>query len=380
MKDITRREFLKPILIAGTGLLVSPIFSACVGLEKKVKEISSQTMTLPNVYPAQVNRLFSEIGNVYGNEFVRELKQLPDMKENYTPKKIKALEDIYYVGKEIQKVNSPNAKKAIEDIVEAGADTPTTALISVPLREWYLMHLNKKWNVEDAVEALNSYGKDRWGRNLPDDPNLINSDTSKILNFVLKTDWVFYDEDWKKWEKMGNEYVVLYKKNKDFLISKDQASRIAHTRVDGYVQSPEKTRKESEGDCKAQSAEAADNMEVLQKTGLYRDVKITAFDADGEDGHVFLTYRKNNEKGIFVLDNTGFFPYRGSIRKFNPIIKEECKKIAEQRGFEVEYICAIIEANKKIAEELNQKAQYIWAYDWRTFHSKYPLPHSESLI
>jgi len=200
------------------GIGVGAFGCAGLNLEKKVKEISSQTMTLPQSYPAQVNRLFSEIGNVYGNEFVRELKQLPDMKEAYTPEKISALQDIYSVGKEIRDKNLTNAKTATEDIVEAGEDTPTTALISVPLREWYLMHVNKKWKPEDAVKALNSYGKNKWGKNLSDNSEVINRYTSAMLNFVLKTDWGnTNNKDWRVWEKIGNESVVLYKKNLDII-------------------------------------------------------------------------------------------------------------------------------------------------------------------
>jgi len=377
MKSIDRREFLKKSAIAGAGLLASMILPGCAGmkLEKKVKEISSHTMTVPNVYPAQLNQLFSDIKGVYGNEFVRELKQLPDMKEDYTPEKISALHDIYSTGKEIRDKNLTNAKRAVEDIIEAGEDTPKTNLISVPLREWYLMHLNKKWNSEDAVEALKDYEqeylmhlKGKWNPKdaieiLNDYKNNCGEDYGediRTINFLSKTNWNnINNKDWKKWEQKGNEYVVLYKKNKDFLIQDNQAMRLRYI-SDKYdsAQTPEKTKKRGGGDCEDFAIEAAPDMEVLEKAGLYKNVKVVNFcNQERSRGHTVLTYKKKEEGRIFVMDNAR----RKGIRKFN----------------------SIIEAGKKIAKEGGYNAEKIWACNWRTLYSNLisnNFPEYESLI
>jgi len=297
----------------------------CAGLEvrKKVKEISSQTMASQYFYPANINKLFSDIEDVYGKKFVDELKQIPEMRSDYTPEKINALQDIYSVGEKIQNKDLTNAKSAIEDIVEAGADTPTTNLISVPLREWYLMHLNEKWDVKDSVEALNKYNR------------------KNPLRSLLKTDWKdFNNKDWKKWEKMGNEYVVLYKKNLDYLIQYNQSRRLRPIRDErDYAQTPKETREKGGGDCEDLAIEAASDMEVLAKTKKYNSVKVVNVWDSGSKGHSFLTYRKKTEKQVFVMDNAR----RTGIRKFN----------------------STSEAGKKIAKEGGYKASYMWAYPWR---------------
>ena len=313
----------------------------CAGLEvrKKVKEISSQTMASQYFYPANINKLFSDIEDVYGKKFVDELKQIPEMRSDYTPEKINALQDIYSVGEKIQNKDLTNAKSAIEDIVEAGADTPTTNLISVPLREWYLMHLNKKCDAEDSVNALNEYNK------------------KNPLFSLLQTDWKdFNNKDWKKWEKMGNEYVVLYKKNKDFLIQYNQSRRLRPIRDKrDYAQTPKETREKGGGDCEDFAIEAAYDMEVLEKAGLYSSVKVVNVWDSGSKGHSFLSYKKRGKKGVFIMDNAR----RTGIRKFN----------------------STTEAGKQISKENGFSANKIWAYNWRTFLRTYSrFPFSESLL
>ena len=313
----------------------------CAGLEvrKKVKEISSQTMASQYFYPANINKLFSDIEDVYGKKFVDELKQIPEMRSDYTPEKINALQDIYSVGEKIQNKDLTNAKSAIEDIVEAGADTPTTNLISVPLREWYLMHLNEKWDVKDSVEALNKYNR------------------KNPLFSLLKTDWKdFNNKDWKKWKKMGNEYVVLYKKNKDLLIQYNQLRRLIYiSDIKDSAQLPQETKKRGGGDCEDFAIEAAYDMEVLEKAGLYSSVKVVNVWDSGSKGHSFLSYKKRGKKGVFIMDNAR----RTGIRKFN----------------------STTEAGKQISKENGFSANKIWAYNWRTFLRTYSrFPFSESLL
>lgn len=337
LKKILKEKTLPLVL----SVLIGAGAYGCAGLEvrKRVKEISSQTMASQYVYPANIDKLFSDIEDVYGKKFVDELKQIPEMRSDYTPEKINALQDIYSVGEKIQNKDLTNAKSAIEDIVEAGADTPTTNLISVPLREWYLMHLNEKWDVKDSVEALNKYNR------------------KNPLFSLLKTDWKdFNNKDWKKWKKMGNEYVVLYKKNKDLLIQYNQLRRLIYiSDIKDSAQLPQETKKRGGGDCEDFAIEAAYDMEVLEKAGLYSSVKVVNIWDGRRRGHIFLTYRKKTEKGVFAMDNA----CRTGIRKFN----------------------SITEAGKKIAKENGYEADKIWAYDWRTFYPiSLRLPLSESLI
>jgi len=324
LKKILKEKTLPLVL----SVLIGAGAYGCAGLEvrKRVKEISSQTMASQYVYPEKIDKLFSNIEGVLGKKFVDELKQIPEMRSDYTPEKINALQDIYSVGEKIQNKDLTNAKSAIEDIVEAGADTPTTNLISVPLREWYLMHLNEKWDVKDSVEALNKYNK------------------KNPLWSLLQTDWKdFNNKDWKKWEKMGKEYVVLYKKNLDYLIQYNQAKRLRYyCDKRAYAQTPEETRKKGRGDCKDFAIEAGCDMEVLAKTKKYNSVKVANFcNQEYTKGHAFLIYRKEGEKGVFVMDNAR----RTGIRKFN----------------------STSEAGKKIAKEVGYKAGYMWAYPWRAW-------------
>ena len=340
LKKILKEKTLPLVL----SVLIGAGAYGCAGLEvrKRVKEISSQTMASQYVYPANIDKLFSDIEDVYGKKFVDELKQIPEMRSDYNSEKINALQDIYSVGEKIQNKDLTNAKSAIEDIVEAGADTPTTNLISVPLREWYLMHLNEKWDVKDSVEALNKYNK------------------KNPLWSLLQTDWKdFNNKDWKKWEKMGNEYVVLHKTNSAKLIQYYQEQTISYaSHRDHKAQTPKETRQRRAGDCKDFSIEAADNMEVLEKANKYKFVKVANFcNKEYTRGHAFLIYRKEGEKGVFVMDNAR----RTGIRKFN----------------------STSEAGNKIAKEGGYKASYMWAYPWREWINRKRnrgFKKSESLI
>jgi len=75
------------------------------------------------------------------------------------------------------------------------------------------MHQKGNWDVKDAIKELNEYELDLHG-------DYINKKSKRVIGFLLTTDWwKDKDEDWKRWEQKGNEYVVLYKKNKDYLIS-----------------------------------------------------------------------------------------------------------------------------------------------------------------
>jgi hypothetical protein len=354
---MNRREFVKNITITGAGLVLGANLIGCAtlapgrNLEKRVSIIASEIATFPKTYPSNVNKILSNIEGVYGKEFVREIRQLPEMQSDYTPKKINALEDIYSVGQEIQNKKSPNTRRLIEDIVKAGKDTPTTPLISIPLREWYRMHLNGKWTPKDAVNVMSN--KVAYIYKYP-----LVKEYSGILKFLLETNWYKdTNEDWKKWKEKGNEYVVLYKKNRDYLISYDQAKRIRYIPdKHDYAQTPQKTREKRGGDCEDFGIEAAYDMEVLEKAGSYTNVEVVnSCNMSLRRGHSFLTYKKDNEDGIYVMDNAR----RTGIRKFS----------------------SIIEAGKQIANEGGYESTHIWAYNWRTFYSNYGnFPYNESLI
>jgi hypothetical protein len=348
---MNRRKFVKNITITGAGLVLGANLIGCAtlapgrNLEKRVSIIASEIATFPKTYPSNVSKILSNIEGVYGKEFVREIKQLPEMQSDYTPKKINALEDIYSVGQEIQNKNSSNTQRLIKDIVKAGKDTPTTPLISVPLREWYRMHLNGEWTPKDAVNVMSN--KVAYIYQYP-----LVKEYSGILKFLSETNWYKdTDEDWKKWKEKGNEYVVLYKKNRDYLISYNQAKRFRYIPdKHDYAQTPQKTREKRGGDCEDFGIEAAYDMEVLEKTGSYEDVKIYAireYTGNRYRGHVVLTYKKG-DNGIYVMDNAR----RTGIRKFDSI-EDAGRQIGIEGGYD------------------SKRIRIKGGLDWRTFRSRH---------
>lgn len=330
-KRISKNSF-QSILLSLAGTLTIGVGGCATGLESKV--IPSYEISLPQSYPVEVSQLFSDIENLYGKVFVRELKEIPEMRQNFTAEKINALNTFYEVGEKIQ--NNEKAKLAIEDIAQAGEDAPKARLISVPLREWYRMLEDNSWGVDDSVRELEDYGRGM----IAEENNVKANPYIKlpVRKFLLRSKWKdFHKEDWKRFEEQGDRAVVLNKINRDYLIQYF-VSDTTYPQPDAQdkMKSPKQTKKDSGGDCEDIAGLKAYYLEFLEETGLYDNVKMVNVhdNKPGGKGHTFVSHEKNGGESVFVMDN----PLH-NLRKFNSI-EEAGKKIAKERRFAANKIWA----------------------------------------